>query len=80
MLSRLEVMVLMAGMDLPLTAIHPRANRLRRGHHRPDHPLFLRLAQGGEYLRGNRHRDGTIQLQDTSRTAGSGTYGTRCRN
>ena len=58
-ISRLETMVLMSGMELPSRAIgapvprHPRADRFRSGHHHPRVTPLRRQPQGGRHLRGH---------------------------
>ena len=54
-LSRLETLVLMAGVELPL-ARHPRADRLGRQRHRPAVAPPRRYAQDREHHRGARLR------------------------
>ena len=51
MLSRLETMVLMAGVELP-AARHPRADRVRRRPHRPPDPPQGRHPEDHEHHRG----------------------------
>ncbi len=68
MLSRLETMVLMAGMDLPLQG-DPRADRIGRGPDRPPEPAQGRHPKDHEHHRGpgnggRRHRDaGRVRLR-----------------
>ena len=54
MLARLETMVLMAGVDLPLRA-DPRADRLGRRPHRPPEPPQGRQPQDHQHHRGPGH-------------------------
>ena len=73
-LSRLETLVLMAGMDLPLRG-DPRADRLGGRHHRAADALCVWLAQDHQHHRGHRHGErppadaGNFPLPSTAATA-----------